>query len=76
MNCEQLKEDDIYEMMRQVLYEFPVTEIEFYIPKWVEMLSCDHRIKKDLIENVKKIMAQMSDLRSVSEKTGRQKVHT
>ena len=37
VNCEQLKEDDIYEMMRQVLYEFPVTEIEFYIPKWVEM---------------------------------------
>ena len=68
VNCEQLKEDDIYEMMRQVLYEFPVTEIEFYIPKWVEMLSCDHRIKKDLIENVKKIMAQMSDLRSVSGK--------
>ena len=28
VNCEQLKEDDIYEMMRQVLYEFPVTEIE------------------------------------------------
>ena len=68
VNCEQLKEDDIYEMMRQVLYEFPVTEIEFYIPKWVEMLSRDHRIKKDLIENVKKIMAQMSDLRSVSGK--------
>lgn len=68
VNCEQLKTEDIYEIMRQVLYEFPITEVEFYIPKWVEMLSRDHRIKKDLIENVKEIMAQMSDIRSVSGK--------
>lgn len=68
VNCEQLKTEDIYEIMRQILYEFPITEVEFYIPKWVEMLSREHKIKKDLIENVKEIMAQMSDIRSVSGK--------
>ena len=45
VNCEQLKEEDIHEIMRQVLYEFPVTEVEFYVPKWVEMLSREHKIK-------------------------------
>ena len=30
VNCEQLKTDDIHEIMRQILYEFPVTEVEFY----------------------------------------------
>ena len=44
VNCEQMDPEDIHEIMRQVLYEFPVTEVEFYIPKWVEMLSRDHRI--------------------------------
>ena len=44
VNCEQLKEEDIHTMMRQILYEFPISEIEFYIPKWVEMLSREHRI--------------------------------
>ena len=48
VNCEQLKTEEIHEMMRQVLYEFPVTEVEFYLPKWVEMLSREHRIKQDL----------------------------
>lgn len=49
MNCEQMKEEDIHEIMRQVLYEFPVTEVEFYVPKWVEMLSREHKIKQDLL---------------------------
>lgn len=49
VNCEQMKEEDIHEIMRQVLYEFPVTEVEFYVPKWVEMLSREHKIKQDLL---------------------------
>ena len=50
--------------MRQVLYEFPISEVEFYIPKWVEMLSREHKIKKDLLENVRALMQGMEDIRS------------
>ena len=64
VNCEQMKPEDIHEIMRQVLYEFPVTEVEFYIPKWVEMLSRDHRIKKDLLDQVRGFMDGISDIRS------------
>ena len=56
MNCEQMKAEDLHEMMQQILYEFPVTEVEFYLPKWVEMLSRDHRIKQNLLENVKTVL--------------------
>ena len=65
VNCEQLKTEDIHEIMRQILYEFPVTEVEFYVPGWVEMLSREHRIKQDLLSNIKTIMDGMSDIRSV-----------
>ena len=64
VNCEQLKTEDIHEIMRQILYEFPVTEVEFYVPRWVEMLSREHRIKQDLLSNIKTIMDGMSDIRS------------
>ncbi len=66
VNCEQLKEEDIHKMMKSILYEFPITEVEFYIPKWVEMLSCDHRIKQELLTNVKKVMESLSDIRSAA----------
>lgn len=65
VNCEQLKEEDIHTMMRQILYEFPISEIEFYIPKWVEMLSREHRIKQDLLQTVRALMDTMGDIRSV-----------
>lgn len=64
VNCEQLRTEDIHDIMRQVLYEFPISEVEFYIPKWVEMLSRDHRIKRDLLENVRNIMGELNDVRS------------
>ncbi|PWJ51974.1 stage IV sporulation protein A [Faecalicatena contorta] len=69
VNCEQLRTEDIHNIMRQVLYEFPIAEVEFYIPKWVEMLSRDHRIKVDLLQNVKAIMGEMKDIRSTANKS-------
>ena len=35
------------------------------MPGWVEMLSREHRIKQDLLSNIKTIMHGMSDIRSV-----------
>lgn len=64
VNCEQLKAEDINEIMRQILYQFPVTEVEFYLPKWMEMLSRDHRIKQDLLEHIRRFMENMDDIRS------------
>lgn len=66
VNCEQLKTEDVNDIMRQVLFEFPISEVEFFIPKWVEMLSRDHRIKVDLLENVKAVMGQFKDIRSAA----------
>ena len=65
VNCEQLKTEDIHEIMRQVLFEFPITEVEFYVPKWVEMLSRDHRIKQDLLNCARTVMDDLDDVRSI-----------
>ena len=46
VNCEQLKKEDIHTIMELVLYEFPVSRMEFYMPKWVEMLPFDNRMKQ------------------------------
>ena len=66
VNCEQLKEEDIHEIMRRILFEFPITEVEFYVPKWVEMLSREHRIKQDLLTHVREIMDGLDDVRSIA----------
>ena len=63
VNCEQLKEEDICRILELVLYEFPVSEIQFYVPKWVEMLPATHAIKQDLLEHIRKILQEMEEIR-------------
>ncbi len=68
VNCEQLKREDIHHIMENVLYEFPLTMIEFYMPKWVEMLPCDHKLKQDIIFHIKELMNSMNHIRDISGK--------
>lgn len=68
VNCEQMKQEDIYRILEAVLYEFPISEVEFFIPKWVEMLSADHKIKQDLLRNVRAVMDQLNEIRDVVQK--------
>ena len=42
VNCDQMKTEDIYDIMRAILYEFPVISVNFYMPKWVNMLPEEH----------------------------------
>lgn len=65
VNCEQLKKDDITKIMENILSVFPVTEIDFFIPKWVEILSKDHWLKVDLVSSIKSILKKVSLIRDV-----------
>ena len=68
VNCEQLKKEDINMLLENVLYEFPISSIEFYMPKWVEMLPGDNRMKQDIIAGIKELMKDYSTIRDVLEK--------
>lgn len=66
VNCEQLKEDDITRIMEAVLYEFPVAEVQFFIPKWVEMLSRDHKIKQDMLVHIKDVLNRFGEIKDAA----------
>lgn len=68
-NCEQLRKEDITRILEHVLYEFPVSEIQFFIPKWVEMLPADHELKAQIITQIKELMKKMIHIRDVSKDT-------
>lgn len=67
VNCEQLKKEDIHKILENILYEFPLEAIEFYMPKWVEMLSNENRMKTEIIDKIKEIMARYDKVRDVLE---------
>lgn len=70
-NCEQLRKEDITRILEKVLYEFPVSEIRFYIPKWVEMLPADHELKAQILSQIKTLMPRLTRIRHVNRETVR-----
>lgn len=68
VNCEQLKKEDIHGIMEQVLYEFPVSRMEFYMPKWVEMLPADNRMKVDIVAGVREMMQEINTVKDLRRK--------
>ncbi len=65
VNCEQLRREDIFRILQTVLQEFPVTQMNFRIPKWMEILPDDHRLKAGVITAVKDLMGKISQMKDV-----------
>ena len=65
VNCEQLRREDVLKILESVLYEFPIERMEFFIPKWTEMLSADHPVKSEIITQASDILSQMERTKDV-----------
>lgn len=69
VNCEQLRKEDILRILEKILYEFPIVQMEFFIPKWVEMLAPDHYLKGSLITCIKEILGKVKYVRDISKES-------
>lgn len=65
MNCEQLKQEDVETILATVLKEFPVTELRFHIPRWMEILPEDHPLKAAAIESAREILKKADQMKDV-----------
>jgi stage IV sporulation protein A len=69
INAEQLRKEDITRIMENILSTFPITELDFYMPKWAEMLPTDHWLKKDLVASVKGLFQNISQMKDTKTST-------
>lgn len=71
VNCIEMKENEINEVISQLLYEFPVKELRVDFPQWISGLEKDHELRKSIYTAVKKSasdLARMKDGRAFAEK--------
>lgn len=65
VNCKQMRKEDVFRILETILFEFPVTRMDFFIPKWTEMLPSDHRIKKNLIGCAVSILNKVGKMQDI-----------
>lgn len=53
VNCLEVGEQEIKDILREILLQFPVKEINIRIPKWLTVLEKDHWLKRDVFNALK-----------------------
>ena len=65
VNCLELGEPEITELLRGLLYEFPLRELDLFLPTWVEALPPDHPIKTGVYQAVRRETADLAHVRQL-----------
>lgn len=64
-DCARLNMNDIHEVLENVLFEFPVTEININLPGWLESIEPSHWLKSSILEAIKSAAAEVKRLRDI-----------
>ena len=65
VNCLELDESAVADILKAVLYEFPMQELDLFLPAWVDALPGEHPIKAGLYCAVREGTAQLHHIREI-----------
>ncbi len=65
VNCVDLDEDGIREILGAVLLKFPVREVKIRMPRWITALDKEHWLKKDVFGCIKAAAADIVGINDV-----------
>ena len=71
VNCLDITEEEIREILKEVLMEFPVREVEVRVPSWLNSLKSDHKVKKELMDALREQGEMLKCVRGVKEMCAR-----
>ena len=65
ISIESMKEIEIYNILKEALYEFPVVEVKVNMPEWIACLSKDNWLKKIYIEKIRESVFEIDKVRDI-----------
>ncbi|GAB7386254.1 stage IV sporulation protein A [Bacillaceae bacterium] len=70
MSIDTMDEEDIMAVLREVLFEFPVHEVNVNLPSWVMVLDEEHWLRRSYEEAVRETVKDIRRLRDVDRVVG------
>ena len=65
INIENMNDKDMYNILKNALYEFPVLEVNVNMPEWIATLSPNNWLKKVYIDKIKESVSEIDKLRDI-----------
>ncbi len=70
VSCLDLDAAQLDLILQKVLYEFPVRQLDFAMPRWIAMLEPDHWLQKSVYESALEMASHITRMKDVSLSTG------
>ncbi len=67
VNCREMGEQEFLEVLREILFEFPVGEMQVSLPRWLLTLDREHPVRRTVLDAVK---AAASSVEKISQVKG------
>ncbi len=65
VNCLEMTEEEINDILSDILYEFPVCSVGIHYPSWINNLNHDNYLKSSLYTSIKENVSTVTNIRSV-----------
>lgn len=65
ISIENMGERDIYEILKEAMYEFPIVEVSVDMPEWIACLAPNHWLKKIYIDKIRESVIEVDKLRDI-----------
>ncbi len=65
MSIEAMNEKDVYSVLKESLYEFPVMEIKVNMPDWIAVLDSNNWLKKEYMDKIRESVVEVDKLRDI-----------
>ena len=66
VNCLELTQEDIQQILSRILYEFPMQEVLIDLPDWFKGLQQDHWLKQEVFQVIGSTADRITNVRTVN----------
>jgi stage IV sporulation protein A len=65
ISVENMQERDMYNILKDALYEFPIEDVKINMPEWIAILNKDHKLKKEYINRIRDSVVEINKLKDI-----------
>ncbi len=65
LKVNEMTEEDVNQLLKEALYEFPIHEVKIEVPRWIAMMDSQHWLKQTLNKSLEQILQEIKRFRDV-----------
>ena len=66
ISVENMQLEEMYDILKEALYEFPIEGVKINMPEWIAILNHDNELKNEYISKIRNSVTEINKLRDIN----------